>query len=75
MSEKDFSTFRDNVRLLITSEGITQSQLAEKIGISESYMSRIMTGERTPSLDVVFSISKRYKRKMDDLINKSVLRA
>jgi transcriptional regulator with XRE-family HTH domain len=75
MSEKDFSTFRDNVRLLITSEGITQSQLAEKIGISESYMSRIMTGERPPSLDVVFSISKRYKRKMDDLINKSVLRA
>jgi transcriptional regulator with XRE-family HTH domain len=74
MSEKDFSTFRENVRLLITSEGITQSQLAEKIGISESYMSRIMTGERPPSLDVVFSISKRYKRKMDDLINKSVLR-
>ncbi len=74
MSEKDFSIFRNNVRHLMLSEGITQAQLATKIGISESYMSRIMSGDRSPSLDVVFSISKRYKRKMDDLINKSVLR-
>lgn len=74
MTEKQFDTFRENVKHLMISEGITQKELADKIGISESYMSRIMSGCREPSLDVVFSIAKRYKRKVDDIVNKSVLR-
>ena len=72
---QDFSTFRDNVRLLVLAEGISQRQLAAKIGVSQSHFSRVMSGDRDPSLDIVCAISRRYHRKMDDLLNKKVLKA
>ena len=45
-----------NIAYYRKSRGISQSELAEKINISRTHMSRIETAECAVSLDVVFSI-------------------
>jgi len=44
----------------ILKSGITQRALAVKLGISESYLSRVLSGQRKPSAKLVEQISK-YK--------------
>lgn len=38
--------------------GIRQSDIAANIGISESHLSNIVSGKRTPSLDVAKKLSR-----------------
>ena len=42
---------------------ITQKELAEKIGVSASQLSRIVSGEtRTVSSDILIGVAKEFKR-------------
>ncbi len=45
-----------NIAYYRKAAGISQSQLAEKINISRTHMSRIETSECAVSLDVIFDI-------------------
>ena len=38
------------------SKGISQTELAEKLGITQPYLYQIEGGRRTPSLDLFFQI-------------------
>jgi transcriptional regulator with XRE-family HTH domain len=54
-----WTRFRDNVRLRMHGEGLTTCELAEKAGISPSYLSRILSNDRAlPSDEVVLKIGK-----------------
>lgn len=44
-----------------------QSRLADKIGVSRSYMSDIAAGKKTPSLEVLVQIARETGISMDDL--------
>ena len=45
--------FRHRVRTRMTQLGITQSQLAQQMGVTRQYISHLMTGHRNPGLDTL----------------------
>jgi len=46
------------IREFRTAAGLTQERLAEKVDISPQYLSRLETGRRVPSLDVVAELAE-----------------
>lgn len=50
--------------------GFSQKQVAEKIGISPSIVSGYETGERTPSTEILLSLSYLYNVSTDYLLGK-----
>lgn len=49
---KDIATYLERT-------GTTQSQLAERLGISQPFLSQIINGQRTPSLDLAALIEDK----------------
>lgn len=45
--------FGQALKLLRRYQGLNQSNLAKKVGVSRSYISEIESGNRTPSLDLL----------------------
>lgn len=60
--------FREKVKELMNQENITQKQLSELSGITESSISRYLTGERTPRIDIIINFAKALKVDPDYLI-------
>ena len=50
--------------------GYSQKQVAEKIGVSPSIVSGYETGERTPSTEILLSLSYLYNVSTDYLLGK-----
>lgn len=50
--------------------GLSQKEVANRIGISSSVVSGYETGERTPSAEVLLSLSYLYKCSTDYLLGK-----
>ena len=51
--------------------GYSQKQVAEKLGVSPSIISSYETGERTPSTEILLSISYLYNCSTDYLLGKT----
>ena len=64
---KECFILRTKIRDIRTKKKLTQSQLAEKIGISRAYLAEIELGTKTPSLDVAKRICQVLKVKIGDL--------
>jgi len=54
------------------STGLTRKQVAERIGISYAVLAHYETGEREPSLNVLYSLAKLYKVSVDFLLDVTV---
>ena len=52
-------------------EGLTQEQLAEKIGVSRQTILYIERGQYNPSLNLVFKICKVLRCKVEELFHPS----
>lgn len=74
LTEKQNEMFRANLRALMGAEGLSQAKLAKEMGIDRSVISRIIAGEREPTLEQALAIASRFRRKFDDLINKTVIK-
>ena len=64
MQRKHFEEYRKlglNISYFRKEKGLSQMQLAEKIEISRTHMSRIENNDCAVSLDVIFSIAKVWK--------------
>lgn len=61
------------LRKLLDETDMSQTQLAHASGLSESYMSRIMSGERTPDFDSTRLICQALGITMSTLMCKSTL--
>lgn len=48
--------YRNIIRMKRISKGISQTELAKKLGITQPYLYQIESGRRTPSLDLFFQI-------------------
>lgn len=46
------------IKILIASRGYTQAGIARTTGLHESYVSRIVSGERSPRVEVVSKIAR-----------------
>jgi transcriptional regulator with XRE-family HTH domain len=52
---------KERIAQIIQSEGVTAAQFAEKIGISASSLSHILSGRNNPSLEVMMKIHKTFE--------------
>lgn len=50
--------------------GLTQEELADKLGMTQAAISRFETGDRKPDVDDLTAIAKFFGCKVDDLIDK-----
>lgn len=48
--------------------GMTQEDLAEKVGVSRVYIGYVEQGRNTPSLEILEKIAKSLKVKLPDLV-------
>ena len=60
----------EKLKALRLKYGYSQKQVAEKIGVSMSIVSGYETGERTPSTEVLLSLSYLYNCTTDYLLGK-----
>lgn len=60
----------EKLKLLRIKYGYSQKQVADKVNISPSIISGYETGERTPSTDVLLSLSNIYNCSVDYLLGK-----
>ena len=51
-----------------TQRGMTLTGVAEATGISKSTMSRLETGQRRPTLELLLALSHAYRVPLDDLV-------
>lgn len=51
---------------------LTQEQLAEMVGISQSHYAKLENGQRLPSLKVLYALSQVFGIKMGDIIEPDV---
>lgn len=56
------------LRRLRTQRGITLAALAEETGISKSTLSRLESGQRRPSLELLLPLAGAYNVPLDDLV-------
>lgn len=69
MKEQD--NFIKNLSNLLEEEGITQRELAEKIGVTEVTISRYLSGERNPRIEIVSKIANFFNVTTDYLLGLS----
>lgn len=60
----------ERLQKLRLEHGLSQKEVASRIGISSSVISGYETGERTPSAEVLLSLSYLYKCSTDYLLGK-----
>lgn len=60
--------FGNNLKTLRLQNGLTQAQVAQKLGVTKSVISAYETGLRLPSYDILINISKIFKVSTDYLL-------
>lgn len=68
-------TWQEKVKNLMTDRDINQKQLAQLSGVTESSVSRYLTSERRPRLDIVVNFAKALGVTTDYLLDDSETRA
>ena len=62
MNEKNLKEiYRKNIKTLREERNMTQEALAEKVGISEKYLSALETGSKSGSFETLESLAKALK--------------
>lgn len=60
--------FRENLRLAMKSEGITQREMAKRVRVSYPFVNRILKGKTTPDLDLCDKLAERVGFSLDVLL-------
>lgn len=58
----------ERLRNLRTSQNITQTDLAKRIGVTNALISAIEKGERSPSLETLIKLASQFKVSTDYLL-------
>lgn len=66
--EIDYTTFRDNLKRLIDSRGLTIKGLAAEMGMTTSTLTRYIHGYRTPELSYIITLAKHFNVSIDWLV-------
>jgi len=56
------------LRALRKARGVTLEQMAERTGISISTLSRLESGRRRPTLELLFALAQEYRVPLDELV-------
>ena len=68
----DYESLGSHVRRARKAAGMTQYELAERLGISTSFLGHIERGSRKASLETLVKISNELKVSLDDLMEDSL---
>ena len=68
MSQRIYSAFVANVRERMDELCLSQSDLAELLDVTPSYVSQILGGHRRPGLDTLETFAAAMQMKPEDLI-------
>lgn len=68
MQVKAFNIFRTNLRRVMAEKGVTQEQLAERLGTKHPAISRILNGHRCPKLEACEKIADAIGVSLSDLL-------
>lgn len=63
---------RERIKMLMKEKKLTQKELAKLAGITEASMSKYLSGERTPRIDVIVNLSNALGVTTDELIGKDI---
>ena len=58
--ENNLKIFGLRIRDLRKKSGLTQSELAERIGLSTNFIGMVERGERNKSVDTIFKLAKAF---------------
>lgn len=58
--KKNLKTFGSRIQELRKKNNLTQSELAEKIGLSTNFIGMVERGERNTSVDKIFKLAKAF---------------
>lgn len=59
-TKKNLKTFGSRIQELRKKNNLTQSELAEKIGLSTNFIGMFERGERNTSVDKIFKLAKAF---------------
>ncbi|MBQ8374866.1 MAG: helix-turn-helix transcriptional regulator [Clostridia bacterium] len=59
----------ERIAVLLKNEGLSQKELAQLVGITESALSRYIKGERQPKLEVIANLATALNTTSDYLIS------
>ncbi len=62
----------ERIRMLMVEKHLTQKELASLSNITEASMSKYLSGERTPRIDVVVNIANALGVSTDELIGRDI---
>jgi transcriptional regulator with XRE-family HTH domain len=65
-------TFVANLRAMLTENGLNQSDLAQRLGVTPAYVSQLLSGHRTPHLETLEKLAKAMNCQASDLISEKV---
>lgn len=68
MSKRIYTAFVDNVRERMADLGLSQKDLAERLGVTQGYVSQILSGHRRPGLDSLDDFARVLDAQPADLI-------
>lgn len=63
--------FSKNLRRMMQEDGITQEELANAIGVSQTTISRCITGQCMPSFFTIVKISDELCCSLEDFLNEN----
>lgn len=70
MSEKEWlDIFADNLRSIMEDVGISQRELADRVGVSESAISKYIHKMQMPGIRVIVNLAYALNCSMDELID------
>ncbi len=64
----DKSIFQNQIRRIMKERHVSQRELADMLGVQPSSVSRYVTGERSPDLDVLVQIANELKVSLNELL-------
>lgn len=59
-TKKNLKNFGSRIQELRKKNNLTQSELAEKIGLSTNFIGMVERGERNTSVDKIFKLAKAF---------------
>ena len=65
-------TFVANLRAMLAEHGLTQSELAGRLGVTPAYVSQLLSGHRTPQLETLEKLAKAMNCQAAELISEKV---
>ena len=64
--------FEERLKKMMIQQGLTQKELASRSGITEASMSKYLSGERTPRIDVIVNLANALVITTDELLGNDI---